>query len=110
MERIFSATAGLTFAVQLSCRLWSSIFFSCASMLSGCQPRTLRINAGDLFIFTARLKEKITSSAVSGLPEAKVACGRSLMVRVLATASPCQLSASTGSTFAGSSRSACTSR
>ncbi len=43
--------------------------FSWLAMLSGCQPSTLRINAGDLFSVT-RGCEKITSSGRSGLPEA----------------------------------------
>ncbi len=55
VERIFSATAGLTSAVQCSVRVWSSTFFSWLAMLSGCQPSTLRINAGDLFSVTARV-------------------------------------------------------
>ncbi|MNP51669.1 hypothetical protein D3C76_1460100 [compost metagenome] len=55
VERIFSATAGLTSAVQRNSSVWSSTFFSWLAILPGSQPSTLRIKAGDLFRVMARV-------------------------------------------------------
>ena len=101
VERIFSATAGTDVGGPVQRRGMIVNFFSWLAMLSGCQPSTLRINAGDLFSVTARVYEKITSSGRSGLPEANLASGFSLMVRVFAAGSACQLSARIGTIFQG---------
>jgi hypothetical protein len=64
-------------------------------MLLASQPSTLRIKAGDLFSVTARV-EKITSSGRSGLPEANLASGLSLMVRFLLPRPPASFSPESG--------------
>ncbi len=100
VERIFSATAGLTSAVQCSVRVWSSTFQLAGDVVR--LPAEHVENKRWRFIQRHRAGvEKITSSGRSGLPEANLASGFSLMVRVFAAGSACQLSARIGTIFQG---------
>ena len=76
-----------------------------SSTLSAVKPNWVRMKAGDLSSLTARCSENTTSSAVSGLPEAKLIPSRILKWMVLPSSDTSQLSATTPSrseTFATS--------
>src|SRR5471030_1205739 len=105
-----STNDGLTSAVQLILTCWSSILVRKVSTFLSFQPSCVRMNDGSRLSFTTRDREKITSSAVSGLPLAKVAFESSVKVRLRLSAEDSHEVASVGLRSIGLCGSDCTKR
>ena len=92
---------------SLIVRVRASVACTAASILSAEKPQTTMSEAPTPPIFTTRRIDHAASSAVTGLPEAKVTPARNVRVMVRLSSETVQASASAGfkvpSAFAGTS-------